>query len=131
MELHHVDVEKLKETANNDPEFVVAARFWDATVKFVVGEGKYMVRIEDGKIASVDPNPGLMEDWDYDFVVSAAEEEWAKLLEPIPRPFYQALLPATLLHGFDYGGDFLTFCAYYRALSRMVEIMRLCRPAGA
>jgi len=121
-----IDIDALAQAVNGDAEFAIAARFWDAKLKFVIGESKYIVFIANGKITGIDANPGLMEDWDYDFHVSAPLEEWEKLLQPVPQPFYQALLPAVLLHGFDYGGDFETFCAYYRAISRMVEIMREC-----
>jgi len=125
-----IDTESFVAAVNEDPEFGMAARFWDAVLKFEMGDSKYMLDIKDGKIASLDADPGLMEDWDYDFQVRAPEEEWAKLLQPEPQPFYQALLPAVLLHGFDFGGDFETFCAYYRAFSRLIEIMRECVNEG-
>lgn len=119
-----IDSDGFVEAVNSDPEFRIAARFWDASLKFVMGESKCMITISDGRIVSLDDNPGLMEDWDYDFQVSGPVEEWERLLKPVPEPFYQALLPAVLLHGLDFGGDFETFCAYYRAFSRLVEIMR-------
>jgi hypothetical protein len=119
-----IDVDALVQSVNGDPEFAIAARYWDATLKLTMGESKYMIFIKDGRIDSLDGAPALMEDWDYDFCISAPEEEWEKILQPVPPPFYKALLPAVLLHGFDFGGDFSTFCSYYRAFSRLVEIMR-------
>lgn len=119
-----IDVDAFVRALNEDPEFAIAARYWDATLKLSMGESKYMVFISGGRIAGIDPAPGMMEDWDYDFHIAAPREEWEKMLQPVPPPFYQALLPAVLLHGFDFGGDFKTFCAYYRAFSRFIEIMR-------
>lgn len=119
-----IDAESYMHALNKNPEFLIAARFWNAKLKFGMGETRYMVTVADGTVTRVDPSPGLMEDWDFDFFVTGPLEEWEKLLEPVPRPFYQALLPAVLLGGLDFGGDFETFCAYYRAFSRMVEVMR-------
>ena len=119
-----INVDAFVRAANDDPEFAIAARYWDTTLKLTMGESKYMVFVADGRIAGIDSAPALMEDWDYDFCISAPLEEWEKLLQPVPPPFYQALLPAVLLHGFDFGGDFQTFCSYYRAFSRLIEIMR-------
>jgi hypothetical protein len=119
-----IDIDAFKQAVNDDPEFAIAARYWDATLKLIMGDSKYMIFIAGGKITGLDAAPALMEDWDYDFCISAPVEEWEKLLQPVPPPFYQALLPAVLLHGFDFGGDFATFCSYYRAFSRLVEIMR-------
>jgi len=119
-----IDVEAFAEALNEDPEFAIAARYWDATLKLTMGESKYMVFIAGGKVTGIDAAPGMMEDWDYDFCIAAPLEEWEKMLQPVPPPFYQALLPAVLLHGFDFGGDFETFCAYYRAFSRFIEVMR-------
>jgi len=126
-----IDAERFMEMANKDPEFKIAARYWNTTLKLEAGNSIFMVRIENGRISGIDSNPGLMEDWDFDFFIRAPENEWEMLLAPVPEPFYQALVPAVMLHGFDHGGDFESFCAYYRALSRMIEIMRLCRPAAA
>jgi len=119
-----IDVDAFVRAANDDPEFAIAARYWYTTLKLTMGENKYMVFVANGRIAGIDAAPALMEDWDYDFCISAPLEEWEKLLQPVPPPFYQALLPAVLLHGFDFGGDFQTFCSYYRAFSRLIEIMR-------
>jgi len=122
MEFLHID--KYLAAINSDPEFTIAARYWNSTLKFIMGESVCMVVIKDGRLCAIDPNPGLMNDWDFDFYISAPKDEWKKLLDPVPKPFYQAVLPAAIYHGFSFGGDFETFCAYYRALSRMIEIMR-------
>lgn len=129
--MKHINAAQFMEMANNDPEFKIAARYWNTTLKLEAGTALFMVTIKDGRIDGIDSNPGLMEDWDFDFFIRASDAEWEKLLAPVPEPFYQAVVPAVMLHGFDHGGDFESFCAYYRAISRMIEIMRHCRPKAA
>ena len=120
-----VNMEAFLVAANHDLEFAIAARYWNATVIFEMGNDKHLITIRDGKIVGILSDLGPMEDWDWNFRISGPQDGWMKLLQPIPEPFYQAILPATLFHGFTIGGDFMTFCSYYRAFSRMIELMRL------
>ncbi|MBN2282382.1 MAG: hypothetical protein JXO48_00665 [Deltaproteobacteria bacterium] len=126
-----IDRQRFMDMVNGDREFAIVARYWNAILRFDAGGDKCLVTITEGKVTDIDPDPDMMEDWNFDFFITAPDDEWEQLLDPAPRPFYQALLPAVMLHGFDHGGDFEMFCAYYRAFSRMIEIMRLCRPAAS
>jgi len=49
---------------------------------------------------------------------------WHELLQPVPRPFFQDFLPASLHHGFVCEGDLESFYAYYGAISRILVAMR-------
>ena len=116
--------EALLVAVNKDPEFRLAARYWNGIVKFTMGPRVYLLILKDGELHEVIRDPGMMNDWDFDLYIQAPADEWQKLLEAVPKPFYQAILPASIYHGFSLGGDFTSFCAYYRALSRLVELMR-------
>ena len=115
------DFSALPARANADGEFALNARFWNATVKLRVGPASYRLDIRDGKLNGCGPWLGAIAG---DLAIEADESEWNKLLEPMPKPFYQDLYAATIHHGFSVSGDTLNYCAYYPALRRLVELMR-------
>ena len=121
-----LDFSTLPTRANADSEFALHARFWNATVKLRVGATRYRLDIRDGALTGCAPWLGAIA---ADLAIEADDEEWAKLLEPMPRPFYQDLYAATIHHGFSVSGDTLNYCAYYPALRRLVELMREVRHA--
>lgn len=110
--------------ANEDDEFRLQARFWNAVVRLGIGDRNRKLRIDDGTVAAIEPWFGGMA---VDLAIRAPEEEWQALLAATPRPFYQDLYPATIHHGFDVVGDAKSYCAYYPAIRRLIEIMREVR----
>ena len=119
-----IDFSTLAERANADGEFALHARFWNATVKLGVGDANYRLDIRDGAIKGCMPWSGTIAG---DLAIEATESEWDKLLEPMPRPFYQDLYAATIHHGFSVVGDTKNYCAYYPALRRLIELLRESR----
>lgn len=110
----------LAELANRDPEFRIAARFWDCALRIEAGSFGRTLRIEGGQIVAVDAAEG-----DWDLRIAAPPEEWAPLLEPVPRPFYQDLWGAMTHHGFELAGDLERHLfPYYSAVRRLLEILR-------
>jgi hypothetical protein len=116
-----LDFSKLPARANADGEFALHARFWNATVKLRVGQSSYRLAMHDGRLTECTPWLGAIAG---DLAIEADEAEWANLLEPMPKPFYQDLYAATIHHGFSVAGNTLNYCAYYPALRRLVELMR-------
>jgi hypothetical protein len=121
-----LDFSTLAQRANADGEFALHARFWNATIRIEVGTASYRLDIRDGKLNACAPWLGAIA---ADLAIGADEAEWNKLLEPMPKPFYQDLYAATIHHGFSVAGDTLNYCAYYPALRRLVELMREARHA--
>lgn len=119
------------ERANGDGELRIAARLWTGVLRFDVGERMYSFPFEGGRLAEVmagaaGENPVRP----YTVRVSAPEEDWRELLAPVPRPFYQDLYGAISRHGFAVDGDFETFFAYYPAVRRLIELLRIEVAAG-
>ena len=111
--------------ANNDPEFRLAARFWNSTLRLEMGADPLIIRVDNGQITEVATGQeafGLLVP--SDIVISAPMEDWKKFLERIPKPFYVDLFGATIYHGFKVGGDMNSFYAYYPAIRRLFDIMR-------
>jgi len=118
--------QSLAARANADGEFQQQARLWNATLRFDVGTESRALRIEDGRIRSLEP---CASDAPCDVFVSAAPEEWERLLAPAPRPFYHDLFGAYWRHGFRMNEDMTAWAAYYPALRRLVEILREAKGA--
>ena len=116
-----IDFTALAERANADGEFALHARFWNATIKLRIGPASHRLDVRDGRLAARGPWSGAIAG---DLTIEADEREWAKLLERVPRPFYQDLYAATIHHGFSVAGDTRHYCAYYPALRRLIELMR-------
>lgn len=119
-----INVDQFLEAVNEDPEFKIVARFWETLLKIEMGERHYMFNIVQGRISGANLTPGSQESWNIK--IGAPEEEWRQFLEAVPRPFYHDLAAASALHGFYYEGDIESFNAYYPAIRRMFEVMRIC-----
>jgi hypothetical protein len=117
-----IDIDNFYAVVNNDPEFLIAARFWDMSFKIEMGESRLILKIQDGKIAEVNRRPARDEPWA--FKISAPAEDWEKFLKPTPGPFYHDMYAASIHHGFVCEGDLESMYAYYPAVRRMFEIMR-------
>lgn len=119
-----LEIERLR-AANADPEFRIAARFWNAALLIREGESGHVVRIRDGEVAEITPwLPALGPSTSWSVSISAPSEEWARFLEPEPRPFYQDLWGASLHHGFRIEGDMEGLYPYYPAVRRLLELVR-------
>ncbi len=118
-----IPLEGLKTALNDDPEFRLTARYWDGALEFAIGETSYVVALANGEVTSVStpersaPEPAHV-------VVTAPVEDWAKLLQDPPPPFYHDFYPATCWHEFRFGGDSDYLWAYYAAIRRSAEILR-------
>ncbi|MBM4258920.1 MAG: hypothetical protein FJ147_23835 [Deltaproteobacteria bacterium] len=117
--------EKLQEVANNDPEFRLAARFWDTNLRLEMGDELLLLQIEKGRIADVTSgHQAIAFLTPVHLVVSAPTSEWQKFLERIPKPFYVDLWGAMTHHGFKVAGDMESLYSYYPAVRRLFDIMR-------
>ncbi len=108
-----------------DRELARSARFWSGSLHLGVGARSYALEFEAGRfvrVAAAASAPGPR-----DLAITAAAEEWEKLLAPVPPPFYQDPFGASLHHAVSLGGDSETLFAYYGALRRVIEILREAR----
>ena len=123
------DPTRLQASANADPEFRLAARYWNATLSLESPPHALRVEIADGQVASCQAStagePATV-------TVVASEAGWAQFLAPLPRPFYQDLLGGCVQHhGFEVAGDILSLSAYYGATQRLFAVMRALRASTA
>lgn len=109
---------------NADPEFRLAARFWNGGFRLSMGADEaYLFRVRDGELIRVNRQPTVFDAWDFE--IAGPKEGWSEMLRATPRPFYQDPASAIFRHGFTLGGDVESFFAYHAALRRIVAMMRV------
>ena len=119
-------VHQIKTAVNNDPEFRITARFWHAAIRLEIGDDAVLLCIEKGQVAEVMSGRQVFAFLvPANIVIAAPATEWEKFLERVPKPFYVDLFSATAHHGFTVGGDMESVYAYYPALRRLFDILRL------
>jgi hypothetical protein len=64
---------------NEDGEFRIAARFWDAIVRLDVGEQFHIIHVRDGRLVSFYKCDST-EAARYNIRISAPESDWEELL---------------------------------------------------
>ena len=119
------DVAALRMRFERDSELGHAVRFWTGALYLRAGEARSALRFEAGRF--VHAGPSAEPTGPRDVEISAAPGEWAKLLAPLPPPFYQDVFGASLHHPVSLGGDVETLYAYYPAIRRVLEILREAR----
>ncbi len=125
--MHLVDPTRLRASVNADPEFRLAARYWNATLSLESPSRALRVEIADGQVASCRESDAGQP---ATITVLAPDDGWAQFLAAAPRPFYQDLIGGCVQHhGFQVTGDILSLSAYYQAWTRLFAVMRGLRAA--
>lgn len=118
-----VSPEKLQAALNDDSEFRFHSRYWDGALQLQFGELVQVFRLKAGKVVGIDATP-LTGTNTGEVTISAPVDDWAQLLQPFPRPFFQDFYPASMHHGFELKGDSDYIWAYYAALRRSGQVLR-------
>jgi hypothetical protein len=120
-------VEHLGATANADAEFCLAARFWNAVLRFDMGDsGSFVLQVRDGRVVGSELlDDGAPRGDASTIAITAPAEDWGRLLSPLPPPFFHDLWAATKHHGFEVSGDLEGFRQYYPALGRLIDVLRV------
>jgi hypothetical protein len=116
------DADRVRELANQDGEFAIAARLWDATIGIDAGDTPHVLEIRGGRIVRFERDQGRAAN--CDFRIAAPADEWAEMLTPVPHAFFHDLFAAMSREHFTIEGDLMPMFPYYPALRRLVEIMR-------
>ena len=113
----------LLEAINADPEFRLAARFWNGSFRLSMGADEaYLFRVRDGELQHVNLQPTVFDPWNFE--IAGPKDGWNEILAEVPRPFYQDVASALFRHGFTLGGDVESFFAYHAALRRVLAVLR-------
>ena len=75
-------IENLPDLVNVDTNLVHRGRFVATTFLLGVDTDDYLIRISEGRVASVTKGPFITPD--YSFALRASRESWEKFLQPLP-----------------------------------------------
>jgi len=77
-------IERLAELVNADDRLVRRGRFVNTTFLLEIGDAGYLVRIAEGRVASVTPGPFITPN--YSFALRAPREAWQTFWQALPPP---------------------------------------------
>jgi len=120
-----ISSQELADRCAADPEFRLAARYWDGGFAFVVDDDVTAVRVAGGQ-PSADPvtdGPGVV-------TFTGDAGVWDAITSSPPPRFFNDIAFAAAL-GLQLGGDELTYWQYYPAVARAVELLRPPTAAAA
>jgi hypothetical protein len=75
-------IEKIAEHVNADAALVRRGRFVNTTFLIAVDDTDHLIRIAEGRVASVTAGPFITPH--YSFALRASREDWEKFWQPLP-----------------------------------------------
>ena len=116
--------EALGEAVAADAEMAVIGRWCTLDLALVADEETVLLRLREGRISEVVPNPGISYSWSV--TLRGKREDWLTFLGPEPPPFYNDLLAMNgRVPSFSIEGDRAAFVRHLRPLSRLFRLAQL------
>ena len=123
----HASILSLPRLVNGDAELVRRGRYLTATFLVEAGDAEFLVRVEEGRLAAVEPGPFLMRSWT--FALRASAEAWERFWAPTPAPGYHDLFAMKKLGVARIEGDLAPLMANLRYVKDVVAAPRRLRSA--
>ena len=121
----HARILSLPDLVNNDAGLVRRGRHLTDTFLVEAGDTEFLVRVVEGRLASVERGPFLMRSWT--FALRASAETWQRFWEPTPAPGYHDLFAMKKLGVARIEGDLVPFMANLRYVKDVVAAPRRAR----
>jgi len=115
------DPERYYNIASQDKEFNREIRYYDGTVKLIMGEDVFCLIVKEGKLISITDK--LSAECPADTIFEGNDVQWMNLLAKVPKPFYQCLQTTCVRHGMQMSNDVKSL-AYLPAWNRMTKMLR-------
>jgi len=118
----HTRIAALPELVNADALLLRRGRYLTTTFLLEMDEVQYLVRVVEGRIASVERGPFLMRPWS--FAVRASADAWRRFWEPVPAPGYHDLFAMKKLGVARVEGDLVPLMANLRYVKDVLAAPR-------
>ncbi len=115
-------LEQLQQKVNADEPLTRRGRFLTTTFLIEVGTVQWLVRIVEGKIASVTKGPFVMPSWS--FALRAPQDEWQRFWSADPIPGSNDLMALIKRRVLKSEGDLQPFMANLRYFKESLEKLR-------
>ena len=103
-------IERLPELVNGDEWLVRKGRLFNDTFLIGVGAVDYLVRVVEGRIASIETGPHVMRSWT--FAIRAAEDVWQTFWRKLPPPGYHDIFALLRKGQIAFEGDLQPMMAH-------------------
>ncbi|WP_101294631.1 hypothetical protein [Halegenticoccus soli] len=128
--------ERYKETVNDDPEMRVRGHDeFDANFYVEIGDERFLIQMDRGRVRDVVPNPGLNHRWE--FGVEGSREAWEEFVRETPPPFNHEIIAShyrSAVRGEDghlvLTGDNKRIFQNLRPFQRALDLMRVAHNGG-
>ena len=118
----HARMLSIPHLVNADAGLVRRGRYCSATFLLEAGDSDYLLRVHEGRVASLERGPFLMRPWT--FAIRASTEAWRRFWEPVPAPGYHDLFAMKKLGVASVEGDLIPLMANLRYVKDVIAIPR-------
>jgi hypothetical protein len=102
-------MEKLTQLVNGNERLVWRGRYVDTTFLVEIGDVPWLVKIHEGRIASVRQGPFVQPNWT--FALRASADDWARFWAGAPAPGFHDLMAMVKRRTLRIEGDLHPFMA--------------------
>ena len=114
--------ERFRAATESDPVIQSMARFYTCTFLLDMGEVSILVRMDDGQVREIVPDPPPLTA--YQFALRASAETWRHFAEKDPPPFFHGFLAAATHHDLRIEGDVTVMMQNLRNFTQHLELLR-------
>jgi pimeloyl-ACP methyl ester carboxylesterase len=115
-------IERIADLVNADANLVRRGRFLSTTFLIESGDKGYLVKIIEGRIASITPGPFVTPN--YSFALRAPREEWETFWQPMPPPGFNDIFALFKRGMLKIEGDMQPFMAHLLYIKDVVAAPR-------
>src|SRR5262245_708353 len=102
-------IERIPEVMNADANLVRRGRFLSTSFLLEIGDQSYLVKIVEGRAASITPGPFVTPN--YSFALRAPHDEWEAFWQPMPPPGFNDIFALFKRGKLTIEGDMQPFMA--------------------
>lgn len=114
--------QRFSEASDRDQTIGAMARYFTCTYLWDMGTAKVIVRMIDGKVHSINIDPGPMDA--YDFALRASPQTWREFARPVPAPMYHGIWSASFQRDLKLEGNLLVLMQNLRNFTVQFELLR-------
>jgi hypothetical protein len=115
---------KFKNLTDNDESIQAMGKYYTCTFMFDMGELKVIVEMHDGKVKTINVDPGPLDA--YDFALRASAQTWREFAQPMPKPMFHGIWSASFRRDLKLEGNLLVLMQNLRNFTVQFELLRKC-----
>jgi hypothetical protein len=113
---------KYKELTDSDETIQAMAKYYTCSFLFDMVSVKAIIEMHDGKVKSINTNPGGLDP--YDFALRASENTWREFARPVPKPMFHGIYAASFRRDLLIEGNHLVLMQNIRNFVVQFELLR-------